>query len=132
MEEHQQPPGLPGRHSRCPSGSLLPTCSSFNNSSRTCGGLLSLRHHPACSMVPAGRSHIPLPSRVGSEPTVRMIPALQESTVAQLQDILQAAENLPNPYESLKAKLIRQYTSNMLEKLNRIVYVLELGRQPPF
>ena len=61
-----------------------------------------------------------------------MSPALQESTVAQLQDILQAAENLPNPYESLKAKLIRQYTSNMLEKLNRIVYVLELGRQPPF
>ena len=83
-------------------------------------------------MVPAGRSHIPLPSRVGSEPTVRMIPALQESTVAQLQDILQAADNLPNPYESLKAKLIRQYSPNMLEKLNRIVYVLELGRQPPF
>ena len=25
------------------------------------------------------------------------LPALQESTVAQLQDILQAADNLPNP-----------------------------------
>ena len=39
------------------------------------------------------------------------LPALQGLTVAQLQDILQAADNLPNPYESLKAKLIRQHSS---------------------
>ena len=51
--------------------------------------------------------------------------------MAQLQDILQAADNLPNPYESLKAELIRQHSANMLEQLNRIVYSPELGQQPP-
>ena len=60
-----------------------------------------------------------------------MLPALQESTVAQLQDILQAADNLPNPYESLKAELIRQHSPNLLEQLNRIVYAPELGGQSP-
>ena len=51
--------------------------------------------------------------------------------MAQLQDILQAADNLPNPYESLKAKLIRQHSPNVPEQLNRIVYAPKLGRQPP-
>ena len=51
------------------------------------------------------------------------LPALQELRVAQLQDILQAADNLPNPYRSLKAELIMQ--------LNRIVYAPELGGQLP-
>ena len=59
------------------------------------------------------------------------LPALQESTVAQLQDILQAADNLPNPYEALKAELIRQHSPNVLEQLNRIVFSPELGGQPP-
>ena len=59
------------------------------------------------------------------------LPALQESTVAQLQDILQAADNLPYPYESLKAELLRQHSPNMLEQLNRIIYSPELGGQLP-
>ena len=59
------------------------------------------------------------------------LPALQESTVAQLQDILQAADNLPNPYEALKAELIRQHAPNVLEQLNKIVFSPELGGQPP-
>ena len=59
------------------------------------------------------------------------LPALQESTVAQLQDILQAADNLPNPYEALKAELIRQHVPNVLEQLNKIIYSPELGRQLP-
>ena len=59
------------------------------------------------------------------------LPALQESTVAQLQDILQAADNLPNPYQSLKAELIMQHSPNVLEQLNRIVYAPELGGQLP-
>ena len=50
------------------------------------------------------------------------IPALQELIMAQLQDILQAADNLHNPYESLKAELIRQHYPNVLEQLNRIIY----------
>ena len=58
------------------------------------------------------------------------LPALQESPVAQLQDILQAVDNLPNPYEALKAKLIRQHAPKVLEQLNKIVYSPELGRQP--
>ena len=60
-----------------------------------------------------------------------ILPALLELTVAQLQDILQEADNLPNPDESLKAELIRQHSHNVLEQLNRIVYAPELGRQPP-
>ena len=52
--------------------------------------------------------------------------------MAQLQDKQrQASDNLPNPYESLKAELIRQHSPNVLEQLNRIVYALELGGQPP-
>ena len=51
--------------------------------------------------------------------------------MAQLQDILQAADNLPNPYESLKAELIRQHSPNVLEQLNRIVYAQKLSGQPP-
>ena len=59
------------------------------------------------------------------------LPALQESTVAQLQDILQAAENLLNPNESLKADLIRQHSPNVLEQLNRIAYAQKLSGQLP-
>ena len=50
------------------------------------------------------------------------IPPPQELTVAQLQDILQAADNLHNPFESLKSELIRQHYPNVLEQLNRIIY----------
>ena len=40
-------------------------------------------------------------------------------------------DNLLNPYESLKADLIKQHSPNMLEQLNRIVYAPELGGQTP-
>ena len=51
--------------------------------------------------------------------------------MAQLQDILQTANNLPNPYESLKVELIRQHSPKVLEQLNRIFYAPELGDWPP-
>ena len=36
--------------------------------------------------------------------------------MAQLQDILQATNNLPNPDESLKAELIRQHSPNCFHR----------------
>ena len=79
-----------------------------------------------CCVVPAGKSHVLPPPQFDLT-----LPALQESTLAQLQDILQAADTLPNPYKALKAELFRQHSPNVLEQLNRIVYAPELGGQLP-
>ena len=127
------------------SGSLLPLCcSNFSKSSRCRGGGVQQQHQapPRVTLTPFWPSAPAAWFRL-AEATFHCLnvvdlnlqfdltlPALQESPVAQLQDILQAVDNLPNPYEALKAELIRQHAPNVLEQLNKIVYSPELGRQP--
>lgn len=60
-----------------------------------------------------------------------VLPAIPEATVSQLRDILAAADSLENPYLTLKTELIRQFSPNVLEQLNRIVFAPELGGQQP-
>lgn len=57
--------------------------------------------------------------------------ALNEDTVEQIRDVLRTADSSPDPYEALKAELIRQCSPNVLEQLNGIVFAPELGGQPP-
>ena len=60
-----------------------------------------------------------------------VLPALLESALTQLRDILHMADALPNPYDALKAELIRQLSLNVHEQLNKIVFHPQLGGQAP-
>jgi len=57
--------------------------------------------------------------------------ALNEDTVENIRDILQAAHTMADPYAELKAELIRQFAPNMVQQLNGIVFCPELGGQAP-
>ena len=46
-------------------------------------------------------------------------------------DILRAEETLADPYDAIKPELIRQFSPNIHEQLNKIVFAPELGRQAP-
>ena len=54
-----------------------------------------------------------------------VLPALPENALTQLR----APDTLTDPYEALKAELIRQISPNIHEQLNKLVYALELGGQ---
>ena len=60
-----------------------------------------------------------------------VLPALPENALAQLRDILSAADTFPDPYEALKAELIRQFSRNIQQQLNKLIYTPELGGQAP-
>ena len=60
-----------------------------------------------------------------------LLPALPENALTQLRDILRAADALADSYETLKAELILQFSPNIHEQLNKLVYTPELGRQAP-
>ena len=60
-----------------------------------------------------------------------VLPALLESALTQLCNILGTADALPNPYDVLKAELIWQFSPTVHEQLNKIVFAPELGRQAP-
>ena len=55
--------------------------------------------------------------------------ALPENALTQLGDILRAADTLADPYEALKAELTRQFSPNVHDQLNMLVYTPELGGQ---
>ena len=59
------------------------------------------------------------------------LPALPESALTQLRDNLHTADALPNPYDALKAELIWQFSPNVHEQLNKIVFAPELCGQAP-
>ena len=60
-----------------------------------------------------------------------LLPALPENALTQLRDILRAADALADSYETLKAELIRQFSPNIHEQLNKLLYAPELGGQAP-
>ena len=56
---------------------------------------------------------------------------INEELVEQLRDVLRSVDSLENPYGTLRAELIRLCSPNILEQLNGIVFLPELGGQPP-
>ena len=60
-----------------------------------------------------------------------VLPALPENALTQLRDILRAADALADPYEALKAELIGQFSPNIHEQLNKLIYTPKLGGQAP-
>ena len=60
-----------------------------------------------------------------------VLPDLPESALTQLWDILRTADVLQDPYEALKAELIRQFSPNMNKQLNKLIFSPELGGQAP-
>ena len=56
---------------------------------------------------------------------------LNDDIVEQIRDLLRTARSLGDPYEALKAELVRLYSPNVIEQLNGIVFCPELGGQAP-
>ena len=51
--------------------------------------------------------------------------------VENVRDILRSADSVEDPYETLQAELVRQFSPNVLEQLNNIVFAPELGGEAP-
>lgn len=60
-----------------------------------------------------------------------VLPALPESALDQIRDILGIVHTLADPYAIVKKELVRQYTPNKLQQMNRLIYAPELGGQQP-
>ena len=56
---------------------------------------------------------------------------LTEDIIEHIRDVLREATRLADPYNTLKAELVRVFSPNVLEQLNGIVFAPELGGQPP-
>ena len=60
-----------------------------------------------------------------------VLPALPEEAVEQIRHVLRDSHTFVDPYDVLKTELVRQYTPNVLEQLNGILFAPELGGQSP-
>lgn len=60
-----------------------------------------------------------------------VLPALPEDGLERIRHVLRESYLFENPYEELKAELVRQYTPNVLEQLMGIIHAPELGGQTP-
>jgi len=60
-----------------------------------------------------------------------VMPFLQEDLVEQLRAILRRADTMDDPYKSLKEELIQQFSPNVQEQLNNILFCPALGGQAP-
>jgi len=60
-----------------------------------------------------------------------VLPALPEDTVEHVRHVLRLAHTYLDPYLELKNELVRQFTPNVLEQLNGIIFAPELGGQAP-
>jgi len=60
-----------------------------------------------------------------------ILPALSDDALDQIDGVLQAADQLRDPYTALKTRLLEIYTPAKLDLMNKLIYGPELGGQGP-